>query len=144
MKPRASKKLLKSLPKHPKGSQKGPQRRPKDPTGRPKGARRMPIGDFLEPQGPQMPPKVVPKTAQGRPRALESAKGPILDDFCPLFCTQTMPNASPQSCKNPSRALSSFWRARSTTQRTHRTSGGGGVAQPLSISSFPKENVGLQ
>ena len=101
MKPRASKKLLKSLPKHPKGSQKGPPRRPNDPTGRPKGARRMPIGDFLEPQGPQMPPKVVPKAAEGRPRALESAKGPILDDFCLLFGTQTMPNASPKASKIP-------------------------------------------
>ena len=68
----------------------------------------MPIGDFLEPQGPQMLLKVVPKAAEGRPRALESAKGPILGDFCLLFGTQTMPNASPQSCRNPSGALSSF------------------------------------
>ena len=143
MKPRASKKRFKSLTKHPKGSQKGPPRRPNDPTGRPKGARRMPIGDFLEPQGPQMPPKVVPKAAEGRPRALESAKGPILDDFCLLLGTQTVPNASPQSFKNPSGALSSFWRARSTTQRTHRTLGGGGVAQPLSISGFTLRKRGF-
>ena len=61
----------------------------------------MPIGDFLEPQGPQMPPKVVPKAAEGRPRALESAKGPIWDEFCLLFGTQTMPNASPKASKIP-------------------------------------------
>ena len=93
MKPRASKKLPKSHPKHPKGSQKGPPRRPDDPTGRPKGAQRMPKGDFLEPQRPQMPPKVVPKAAQGRPRAPESAKGPILDDFAYFL--------APKQCKQP-------------------------------------------
>jgi len=92
--PQIHQKQPQSHPKHPRGSQKGPQRRPNDPTGRPKGAQRMPKGDFLEPKRPQMPPKVVPKAAQGRPRAPESAKGPILDDFCLLFGTQTMPTAS--------------------------------------------------
>ena len=101
MQPRAFKKLPKSHPKHPKGSQKGPPRRPDDPTGRPKGAQRMPVGDFWEPQRPQMPPKVVPKAAQGRPRAPVSAKGPVWDDFCRLFGTQTMPTASSKSFKIP-------------------------------------------
>ena len=67
-----------------------------------------------------------------------------MDDFCRLFGTQTVPNASPQSLKNPSGALSSFWRARSTTQRTHRTSGGDGVPPALSILVFMQETLVFQ
>ena len=104
----------------------------------------MPIGDFLEPQGPQMPPKVVPKAAEGRPRALESAKGPILDDFCLLFGTQTVPNASPKASKIPLERCLRFGEL--AAQRRERIEPWAAAVwrSHCQLVFFSQENVGLQ